>query len=104
MKTKQIFNLFDYISEHDLLRCVTLKEIEEEIDIRVNEFGADRSDFEIIPVGEVPDLEMEYYSPSDSMEYYDYETDTYYNRNGRKLRHPSEYNVYSEGYTPFGDE
>lgn len=28
----------------------------------------------------------------------------YYNSSGQLLRDPSEYNQYSEGYTPFGDE
>lgn len=51
-----------------------------------------------------PTLSKEYYSPSDSMEYYDFETNTYYNNNGNRLRDPEEYNPRSEGYTPFGDE
>lgn len=50
------------------------------------------------------ELPLEYYAPSQSMEYYDESTDTYYNRNGNRLRDPEEYNPYSEGYTPFGDE
>ena len=28
----------------------------------------------------------------------------WYNRSGQQLRNPSEYNQFSEGYTPFGDE
>ena len=28
----------------------------------------------------------------------------YYNDSGQQLRNPGEYNPYSEGYTPFGDE
>lgn len=50
------------------------------------------------------DLPKEYYAPSDSREYYDYKTDTYYNSSGGQLRHPEEYNPRTEGYTPFGDE
>ena len=49
-------------------------------------------------------IEQEYYSPSNSYEYYDTETDTWYNKLGNVLRNPEEYNPYSEGYTPFGDE
>ena len=36
--------------------------------------------------------------------YYDRTTDTYYNRSGEQLRDMSEYDPFSEGYTPFGDE
>jgi hypothetical protein len=43
-----------------------------------------------------------YYSPSNSHEQYDGEH--FYNANGDQLRDPSEYDPYSEGYTPFGDE
>ena len=49
-------------------------------------------------------IEQEYYFPSNSYEYYDIETDTWYNKLGNVLRNPEEYNTYSEGYTPFGDE
>lgn len=49
-------------------------------------------------------LEERYYAPRCSYELYDPKTDTYYNRFGQMLRDPSEYNQYSEGYTPFGDE
>lgn len=45
-----------------------------------------------------------YYYPSDSYEWYDRLTDTYYNKSGQELRHPSEYNTNTDGYTPFGDE
>jgi len=51
---------------------------------------------------DISDLEKEYYSPSDSYEYWDGEY--FYNRMGNKLRNPSEYRRDSEGYTPFGDE
>lgn len=51
---------------------------------------------------EAGELTKEYYSPSDSFEYFDGEN--YYNASGDLLRDPSEYDVYSEGYTPFGDE
>jgi hypothetical protein len=44
----------------------------------------------------------EYYEPSGTMEWYDGET--FYNKSGDPLRDPKEYDVYSEGYTPFGDE
>jgi len=43
-----------------------------------------------------------YYSPSDSLEYY--EDGVFYNSAGDPLRDPEEYDSYSEGYTPFGDE
>ena len=49
-------------------------------------------------------LERVYYPPSGSYEYYDSKTATYYNNSGQELRDPEEYNQYSEGYTPFGDE
>jgi len=45
-----------------------------------------------------------YYPPSDSYEHYNEETDTWYNHSGQELRDPSEYDVCTEGYTPFGDE
>ena len=54
---------------------------------------------ELLENGEIT---REYYGPSDSFEYYDGEN--FYNENGQILRNPSEYNVYSEGFTPFGDE
>ena len=46
--------------------------------------------------------ELEY--DHDYCAFFDSETNTYYNHAGQQLRHPSEYNQYSEGYTPFGDE
>ena len=49
-------------------------------------------------------LDRAYYGPSGSYEYYDSDTDTFYNRSGDELRDPEEYNDCSEGYTPFGDE
>jgi len=30
--------------------------------------------------------------------------DEWYNNSGQQLRHAEEYNQFSEGYTPFGDE
>lgn len=48
------------------------------------------------------DLEKEYYPPSDTYEYWDGEY--FYNSAGDQLRNPNEYDQYSEGYTPFGDE
>jgi hypothetical protein len=53
---------------------------------------------------EIQDLPLRYYPPSDSMELYDEDTDTYYNAAGQELRDPKEYNPHNEGYTPFGDE
>ena len=53
---------------------------------------------------ELSKMDIGYYLPSDSNEYYDDETETYYNRSGQELRDPEEYNPDSEGYTPFGDE
>jgi hypothetical protein len=49
-------------------------------------------------------LSRRYYPPSDSIEYFDIETGTYYNASGQELRDMEEYNPRSEGYTPFGDE
>ena len=55
-----------------------------------------------ISIEELSKLDKEYYPPSESMEYFD---GTYfYNSSGAKLRDPEEYNLHSEGYTPFGDE
>ena len=42
--------------------------------------------------------------PCNTIAFYDYENDVYYNHCGQKLRDPEEYNRHSEGYTPFGDE
>ena len=53
---------------------------------------------------ELNQLDEEYYYPSQSIEFYDSETDTWYNHSGQQLRDPEEYNPNSEGYTPFGDE
>lgn len=50
------------------------------------------------------ELEMDYYPPSGTYEYHDTESDTWYNQSGQMLRNPEQYNRYSEGYTPFGDE
>lgn len=49
------------------------------------------------------EVQKEYYSPSESMEWCD-EDGNYYNNMGNRLRCPEEYNPRSEGYTPFGDE
>ena len=49
-------------------------------------------------------MEKRHYYPSDSYENYDEKTDTWYDNSGQELRDPIEYDVNSEGYTPFGDE
>lgn len=49
-------------------------------------------------------LVQAYYAPSESYELYEEETGQFFNRYGQRLRDPEEYNLYSEGYTPFGDE
>jgi hypothetical protein len=54
---------------------------------------------ELLEVGVV---DMEYYPPSESMEYFDGQY--YYNKSGQQLRDLSQYDTMSEGYTPFGDE
>lgn len=51
---------------------------------------------------ELGEVSKEYYSPSDSMEWYDGQY--FYNACGNTLRDVSEYDPHSEGYTPFGDE
>ena len=54
---------------------------------------------ELFELGEV---EQAFYGPSESQEYFD--GISFYNRRGDRLRSPAEFNPYSEGYTPFGDE
>ena len=49
-------------------------------------------------------MERKYYKPSASIEWYNPETDTWFNSNMDMLRDPNEYDEESEGYTPFGDE
>lgn len=49
-------------------------------------------------------LDREFYPPSGSYEFYDRKTGSFYNHSGQALRDVEEYNQYSEGYTPFGDE
>ena len=49
-------------------------------------------------------LVSKFYELSNSYEQFDTETETWYNNYGQELRNPEEYNPYSEGYTPFGDE
>lgn len=53
---------------------------------------------------QLKNMERSYYAPSDSYEYYDPNTDSWYNSSGLILRDPSAYNTNTEGYTPFGDE
>lgn len=48
------------------------------------------------------EMEREWYSPSESLEFFDGEH--FYNRAGDRLRDPAEFDENSEGYTPFGDE
>ena len=55
-------------------------------------------------LNKVLQLSKRYYTPSDTYEYYDTVTRTFYNSTGQELRNPEEYNSHSEGYTPFGDE
>jgi len=50
------------------------------------------------------ECEEQYYWPSESVEYYNHETNTWYNHSGQKLRNPDEYNSNQEGFSPFGDE
>lgn len=45
-----------------------------------------------------------YYGPSESYELYNPKSGQFYNHAGQELRDPDEYDPYSEGYTPFGDE
>jgi hypothetical protein len=52
----------------------------------------------------IQELPTRYYAPSNTYEYYDPETETFYNVSGDMLRDPEEYNQNAEGYTPFGDE
>jgi hypothetical protein len=49
-------------------------------------------------------LTTAYYSPSNSFELYDNKTGIFYNQSGQELRSPEEYDLNTEGYTPFGDE
>ena len=49
-------------------------------------------------------MSMDYYAPSNSTEYYDYKTGNFYNHSGQELRDVGDYDAFSEGYTPFGDE
>jgi hypothetical protein len=49
-------------------------------------------------------LDVMYYEPSDSYEYYDPKSNTFYNVFGQQLRHPESYRATTEAYTPFGDE
>lgn len=51
---------------------------------------------------ETQQMELVYYSPSGSYEFFD--GNDFYNASGSKLRSPEQYNPHSEGYTPFGDE
>ena len=53
---------------------------------------------------EFTDLPKAYYFPSDSYEYYDEYTDTFFNLNGDILINIVNYDDLTEGYTPFGDE
>lgn len=54
-------------------------------------------------IEEIRQLDYVHYAHG-SYAYYDEQTDTYYNDFGQELRNPDEYDQYSEGYTPFGDE
>ena len=47
-------------------------------------------------------MKKTYYAPSGTYE--DFDGNFYYNASGDRLRSPNEYDPYSEGYTPFGDE
>ncbi len=48
---------------------------------------------------------QKYYKPSETMEYYDSETDTWYKNDGTPLMNPSVFEPDEDGcYTPFGDE
>jgi hypothetical protein len=103
MKTKKVFDVYYNPKERTVGYNMTLEEANELMQREINMFDAE-DDFMLLPAGEIPDLEMAYYYPSDSMEYYDPETNIFYNRNGQQFRDPNEYNPRSEGYTPFGDE
>lgn len=43
-----------------------------------------------------------FYAPTGTKELF--ENGTFFNAFGQQLRDPEEYNPYTEGYTPFGDE
>ena len=49
------------------------------------------------------ELEWGYYSPSQSQELYDSQTNTWYNRSGQQMRDPSEYERYSDGTNQWGE-
>ena len=55
-------------------------------------------------IDEIQELPRRYYWPSDTLEFYDVETETFYNASGQELRGPEQYNPRGKGYTPFGDE
>ena len=63
-----------------------------------------RENFDEIDPGLYERLERCYYYPSDFYELYDAEMDQWFNMSGQSLRNPEEYDVNTEGYTPFGDE
>lgn len=52
---------------------------------------------------ELSEMRYTYYACG-TYAYYDAESGTHYNEAGDALRDPAEYDVHSEGYTPFGDE
>jgi hypothetical protein len=100
----KVYDLYYDVLDKVIAYSKTEEEAEGIVQNEIEFFGAQKSSFHLIESGEEPDLPTEYYSPSESYEYYDHSTDTFYNRNGTKLRHPSEYSPYTDSYTPFGDE
>ena len=49
------------------------------------------------------ELEKSHYSPSQSEELYDSETNTWYNLSGQQMRDPSEYERYTDGTNQWGE-
>ena len=56
----------------------------------------------IEPAHAITQMDLVAYGNTGTYAYYDGKN--YYNNFGQLLRDPDEYNQWSEGYTPFGDE
>jgi hypothetical protein len=106
MKTKIELQKWNNETEtFDVIENVTMKKMTKEQILAARNLSVSdmmEKGFSLDELVEIGEMEMAYYGPSDSHEFFDGEN--YYNASGQQLRDPSEYGCSSEGYTPFGDE
>jgi len=92
----------DYISEpEELFMTPEWNKFAQENNVTSEQVGQIKRDRRYFMNGK--ELEKAHYSPSQSEELYDSETNTWYNLSGQQMRDPSEYERYTDGTNQWGE-